>query len=102
MRVVSWNIGFRGAEAAKRQGRLLRDLAPDLMLLQELNPQSSAVLADAARADLIRILKHGFRVWLLETRFEDNRGSFGERACIMRSVLVLYNATDAQISRLMA
>ena len=35
MRVVSWNIAFRGPEAAKRQGGLLRELAPDLMLLQE-------------------------------------------------------------------
>ncbi len=51
MRVVSWNIAFRGPEAAKRQGSLLRELAPDLMLLQELNPGSSAVLAKAAGAD---------------------------------------------------
>jgi endonuclease/exonuclease/phosphatase (EEP) superfamily protein YafD len=53
MRVVSWNIHFRGPEAAKRQGALLRELAPDLMLLQELNPAASAVLADAAGADWI-------------------------------------------------
>jgi hypothetical protein len=51
VRVVSWNIAFRGPKAAKRQGGLLRQLAPDLMLLQELNPGSSAVLADAAGAD---------------------------------------------------
>jgi hypothetical protein len=51
VRVVSWNIAFRGPKAAKRQGGLLRELAPDLMLLQELNPGSSAVLADAAGAD---------------------------------------------------
>jgi hypothetical protein len=51
MRVISWNIAFRGPKAAKRQGGLLRELAPDLMLLQELNPRSSAVLADAAGAD---------------------------------------------------
>src|SRR5437762_8656061 len=51
VRVVSWNVQFRGAEAAKRQGDLLRELAPDLMLLQELNPGSSAILADAAGAD---------------------------------------------------
>ena len=51
MRVVSWNIHFRGREAAKRQGDLLRGLAPNLMLLQEVNPGSSAVLADAAGAD---------------------------------------------------
>jgi hypothetical protein len=51
MRVVSWNMAFRGAEAAKRQGDLLRKLAPDLMLLQELNPGSSATLREAAGAD---------------------------------------------------
>jgi len=50
MRLVSWNIAFRGPEAAKRQGDLLRRLSPDLILLQELNPCSSAVLADAAGA----------------------------------------------------
>ena len=53
MRVVSWNIAFRGPKAAKRQGCLLRKLAPDLMLLQEVNPGSSAVLADAAGAEWI-------------------------------------------------
>jgi hypothetical protein len=51
VRVVSWNIQFRGPKAAKRQGDLLHELAPDLMLLQELNPGSSALLADAAGAD---------------------------------------------------
>lgn len=51
MRVVSWNIAFRGPKAAKRQGDLLRQLTPDLMLLQELNPGSSTILADAAGAD---------------------------------------------------
>ena len=51
VRVVSWNIAFRGPKAAKQQGDLLRRLAPDLMLLQEVNPGSSAVLADAAGAD---------------------------------------------------
>ena len=50
VRVVSWNIAFRGPKAAKQQGDLLRRLAPDLMLLQEVNPGSSAVLADAAGA----------------------------------------------------
>jgi hypothetical protein len=33
VRVVSWNMAFRDLEAAKRQGDLLRKLAPDLMLL---------------------------------------------------------------------
>jgi endonuclease/exonuclease/phosphatase (EEP) superfamily protein YafD len=53
MRVVSWNLAFRGPKTAKRQGGLLRELAPDLILLQELNPDSSDVLADAAGADWI-------------------------------------------------
>jgi endonuclease/exonuclease/phosphatase family metal-dependent hydrolase len=51
LRIVSWNLAFRGPEAAKRQGRLLRQLAPDLMLLQELNPEFSDTLAEAAGAD---------------------------------------------------
>jgi hypothetical protein len=51
VRVVSWNIAFRGPEAAKRQGGLLRKLAADLMLLQEVNPGSSEVLRAAAGAD---------------------------------------------------
>jgi hypothetical protein len=51
VRVVSWNIAFRGPEAAKRQGDLLRQLDPDLMLLQEFNRGSSNVLADGAGAD---------------------------------------------------
>ena len=51
MHVVSWNIAFRGPKAAKRQGCLLRKLAPDLMLLQEVNPGSSEVLRAAAGAD---------------------------------------------------
>src|SRR5215471_32458 len=41
VRVVSWNINFRGRKTAKQQGDLLRELAPDLMLLQEVNPGSS-------------------------------------------------------------
>jgi endonuclease/exonuclease/phosphatase family metal-dependent hydrolase len=51
VRVVSWNIHFRGPKAARRQGGLLRKLAPDLMLLQEVNHGSSEVLAEAAGAD---------------------------------------------------
>jgi hypothetical protein len=51
VRVVSWNLAFRGPTAAKRQGGLLRELDPDLMLLQELNPGSSEVLKNAAGAD---------------------------------------------------
>jgi hypothetical protein len=51
VRVVSWNIAFGGPKAAKWQGDLLRELAPDLMLLQEVNPGSSEVLRAAAGAD---------------------------------------------------
>jgi endonuclease/exonuclease/phosphatase family metal-dependent hydrolase len=53
MRVVSWNVAFRGRKTAKRQGDLLRKFAPNLILLQEVNPDSSEVLCDAAGADWI-------------------------------------------------
>lgn len=53
MRIISWNIAFRSSKTARQQGGLLRELAPDLVLLQELNPASSAVLADAAGVDWI-------------------------------------------------
>ncbi len=45
-RVVSWNIGFSGPRRAAIQGAFLRSLQPDLVLLQELNPDSSSVLHD--------------------------------------------------------
>jgi endonuclease/exonuclease/phosphatase family metal-dependent hydrolase len=51
VRLVSWNINHRGRETAERQGNLLRELAPHLMLLQEVNPGSSDILRDAAGAD---------------------------------------------------
>jgi len=51
VRVVSWNLHNRSRRAAKGQGDLLRELAPNLMLLQEVNPGSSEVLAEAAGAD---------------------------------------------------
>jgi hypothetical protein len=51
VRVVSWNLNFRGYKAAELQGGLLRELAPHLMLLQEVNPGSSEVLRKAAAAD---------------------------------------------------
>jgi hypothetical protein len=53
VRVVSWNLNFRGCKAAELQGGLLRELAPDLMLLQEVNPGSSEVLREAAAAHWI-------------------------------------------------
>ena len=51
VRVVSWNRNFPGRKTAKRQGDLLRELYPDLMLLPEVNPGSSEVLRAAAGAD---------------------------------------------------
>src|SRR5258706_8867508 len=58
MRVVSWNVPFRGRVAAQRQGDLLRTLSPELILLQEANPGSADVLRQAAGADwLIRAVE---------------------------------------------
>ena len=51
MRLVSWNINHRGHKTAEQQGNLLHELAPHLMLLQEVNPGSSQILRDAAGAD---------------------------------------------------
>jgi hypothetical protein len=51
VRVVSWNLMFRGAAGARRQGELLRRLGPDLMLLQEVNLGSAETLRQAAGAD---------------------------------------------------
>lgn len=50
MRVVSWNVAFRN-NAAARQGKLLQKLAPDLMLLQEINRSSVEILAEEAGAE---------------------------------------------------
>jgi hypothetical protein len=50
VRVVSWNVAFRN-NAAARQGKLLQKLAPDLMLLQEINRSSIEILAEEAGAD---------------------------------------------------
>ncbi|NYD48063.1 endonuclease/exonuclease/phosphatase family metal-dependent hydrolase [Actinomadura luteofluorescens] len=55
MRVVSWNLAYRGVAAAEHQGALLRELAADVVLLQEANPNSTGVLRQAAGLDwLIR------------------------------------------------
>lgn len=51
VRVVSWNLMFRSAAAARRQGELLRDLKPDLILLQEVNLRSAGTLRQAAGTD---------------------------------------------------
>lgn len=53
MRVVSWNVAFRSTPTAERQGALLYELEPDLVLLQEVNPDSAEVLCRAAGADWI-------------------------------------------------
>jgi hypothetical protein len=47
VRVVSWNLMYRGAAGARRPGELLRSLGPDLML-QEVNLGSAEALAQAA------------------------------------------------------
>jgi endonuclease/exonuclease/phosphatase (EEP) superfamily protein YafD len=73
VRVVSWNLNFREPKTAARQGGLLRQLAPDLMLLQELNPGSSAALQEAAGADwMVRAID--LRVPRLDDRPVRRRG----------------------------
>ena len=51
VRVVSWNLIFRSAAVARRQGGLLRELKPDLALLQEVNLGAAGTLQQAAGAD---------------------------------------------------
>ncbi len=51
MRVVSWNLNYRGVSKAGLQGELLRELKPDLILLQEVNLGSAGTLRQAAEAD---------------------------------------------------
>ena len=51
MRVVSWNINFPGSKRAAREGAMLLELSPTLVLLQEINPNSASVLLEAAGAD---------------------------------------------------
>jgi hypothetical protein len=51
VRVVSWNLNNRGITGAQMQGELLRELRPDLMLLQEVNLGSAETLRQAAEAD---------------------------------------------------
>lgn len=53
-RVVSWNVAFSGRQRAAVQGSFLRSLRPDLVLLQELNPESSAVLEEKAALDWVK------------------------------------------------
>jgi hypothetical protein len=57
IRVVSWNVAYRTGDTARRQGRFLAALRPDLVLLQEVNPRSFAALAGESGLDwLIRFI----------------------------------------------
>jgi endonuclease/exonuclease/phosphatase family metal-dependent hydrolase len=51
MRVATWNINYPGKVRALRRGEILRKLEPDLILLQEANPNSAEALRRAAGAD---------------------------------------------------
>lgn len=51
VRVTSWNVAFGGRLRAQRQGELLRELGPDLVFLQEVNPGSADTLRQSAGAD---------------------------------------------------
>lgn len=48
--MVSWNINFPGAKRAVREGALLREPCPALVLLQEVNPGSAGICSEL-RAD---------------------------------------------------
>jgi exonuclease III len=47
MRVISWNVNWRTG-LARDQGRLLRELGCDIVILQEVNRKSAEALRDAA------------------------------------------------------
>src|SRR5262245_25465605 len=47
-RVVSWNVNWR-TDLACDQGRLLRELHSDIVILQEVNSKSAEALRDAAQ-----------------------------------------------------
>jgi endonuclease/exonuclease/phosphatase family metal-dependent hydrolase len=51
VRVVSWNLNFRGVGGARSEGALLRELDPDLILLQEVNLGSAGILRQTAGVD---------------------------------------------------
>jgi hypothetical protein len=46
-RVISWNLNWRMG-LARDQGRLLRELHPDIVILQEVNSMSAEALREAA------------------------------------------------------
>jgi exonuclease III len=54
LRVASWNLAHRVKAGAERQADLIRDLAPDLALLQEANANSIEGLAHQAGFDWVR------------------------------------------------
>ena len=51
LRIVSWNVAYRTGPTASRQGAFLAKLNPDLVLLQEVNPRSSASLVAESGLD---------------------------------------------------
>ena len=51
VRVASWNVFFRSKVVAELQGELLRSLDVDLVMLQQLNPDSGDILRSAAGLD---------------------------------------------------
>jgi hypothetical protein len=75
VRVVSWNVAFRN-NAAAQQGKLLQKLAPDLMLLQEINRSSIEILAEEAGAD-----------WLVPA-VDLRVAELGESAALSRGVAI--------------
>ena len=54
LRVISWNLAHRVGEAASSEAALIRDLGPDLALLQEANGRSIEALAKRAGLDWVR------------------------------------------------
>ncbi len=73
VRVVSWNLRSLGTAGARRQGELLRELRPDLILLQEVNLSSAEILQQAAGADWL-ICAADLRVRNADDRPVRNRG----------------------------
>ena len=64
---------FRSATTARRQGELLRELKPDLILLQEVNPGAAETLQRAAGADWL-VGAAGLRVRAADYRPVRSRG----------------------------
>ena len=73
VRVVSWNLNYRGVSKAGLQGELLRELKPDLILLQEVNLGSVETLRQAAEADWL-VCAADLRQWAADERPARSRG----------------------------